>query len=162
MDRERMWSANELAEAVGCTRKAVRLYEAHGLLAPSQRRGNRRYGVDAYQRLTLIVALRAMDVSIAEIEALFRRRADHHVGGLLAGELADDVADLVRDATVRLEQLVAVRNRLIRTRDALITCSTCIEPASACAGCGRAQDPATRILLTGLPSGPAPPGSDAG
>jgi DNA-binding transcriptional MerR regulator len=156
MNAERYLSANELAEAVGCTRKAVRLYEAHGLLAPARRHGSRRYGTDAYQRLGLIVALRAMDVSISDIAALFARRSEHHVAGLLASELSNDVGELVRDATRRLEQLVQVRDRLIRTRDALANCSACIKPAAACAECASTGrlDPTTRVLLAGSPVPP--------
>jgi MerR family transcriptional regulator, copper efflux regulator len=150
----RYLSAGELIRDAGCTRKALRVYQAHGLLKPARRRGPRRYDIEAHHRLRLVIALRALDLSLDDIRTLFEVRvADGPEGpaGPVAGRLASELAELVRQVSQRLDQLVQVRQRLVVARDNLLACATCAQPLTACSECaanGR-LDAASRVLLTG-------------
>lgn len=154
---ERLLSASELARSVGCSRKALRVYQAHGLLAPSRGSGHQRYGPEAYHRLRLIVALRAIGMSIAEIATLFEVGPEEEIAGPLAARLQGEISDLVRDVTWRLEELVQIRQRLISARETLLVCSSCSRPRSACHDCATAGtlDSVSRALLAGMKSDPA-------
>jgi DNA-binding transcriptional MerR regulator len=56
------------AQRLGVSAKALRLYEQHGLIAPSRTAaGWRAYGPDEMTRATEIVALRALGLSLAQI-----------------------------------------------------------------------------------------------
>lgn len=58
-----------LARELGLTTKAIRHYEALGLLAPAERTasGYRRYGPEDLERLRFIVGAKALGLSLAEI-----------------------------------------------------------------------------------------------
>jgi MerR family transcriptional regulator, copper efflux regulator len=101
----------ELARRAGTTRKALRLYEAAGLVAPMARTasGYRVYRQDALDVLTFVLKARRVGFSIIEIrEILGIRRAGRapcdHVRHLIRRK----VADLERT----LEELTAARQEL--------------------------------------------------
>ena len=57
------------AQRLGVSAKALRLYEQHGLIAPGRTgAGYRVYGPDEMMRVTEIVALRALGLSLAQIK----------------------------------------------------------------------------------------------
>lgn len=68
----RMMQIGELAKAVGVSAKALRLYEARGLLRPCSHSlsGYRLYGLPSLRRLQQILLLRNAGFALAEIAAL--------------------------------------------------------------------------------------------
>ncbi len=66
----------ELAGDLGVTPKTLRLYEERGLLPVPARaqHGYRFYGEDAVRQARLVVALRAMGLSLDQIADLVTRR----------------------------------------------------------------------------------------
>lgn len=67
----------QLAERTGLSAKALRLYEARGLLLPDERSasGYRLYGVTALARLTEICVLKRAGFTLVEVGALLQRRS---------------------------------------------------------------------------------------
>ncbi|MCR9257763.1 MAG: MerR family DNA-binding transcriptional regulator [Alphaproteobacteria bacterium] len=91
-------SIGALADALGTSQRAIRLYEAHGLLNPP-RRGNRRiYGAKEQTRLKLILRGKRLGFSLDEI------------GEILA------IYDMDRDEAAQAVLLI----RKIRERRALL------------------------------------------
>lgn len=64
----------ELAQLLGATTKTLRFYEEIGLLAPTQRSASsyRLYGSDAVATARLVLGLRHLNLSIAELQDLLR------------------------------------------------------------------------------------------
>jgi len=160
METNRFYSARELAEAVGCSRKALRVYQQNGLLGPARSRGSQRYDSEAFHRLRLVVALRSIDMSIRDIKALIDVYDRERTAGPVAARLAREVTELVRQTSERIEELMRVRQRFVTARETLIECSDCSKAVSACAECAHSGrlDSATRVLLAGLG---APSGAEA-
>ncbi|MCL2553065.1 MAG: MerR family transcriptional regulator [Actinomycetia bacterium] len=69
------WSIGELAARAGVTVKTVRFYSDLGLLPETARSagGHRRYGAEALDRLTMIRALRALDLPVPEVRRVLER-----------------------------------------------------------------------------------------
>src|ERR1700685_116360 len=62
-------SASEAAERLGVTTQALRIYELRGLLTPGRTpAGYRAYAPDEMRRGSEIVALRALGLSLAQVE----------------------------------------------------------------------------------------------
>jgi DNA-binding transcriptional MerR regulator len=106
----------ELAEATGTTTKALRFYEAIGLLPPAVRTstGYRDYGEDTVARLDFIRRGRIAGLTLAQIrDILTVRDAGHapcgHVRQLLADQL--DAID------AQLADLRALRATVVRLHD---------------------------------------------
>jgi len=71
----RYLSPAETARALGVTRRALRVYEARGLVAPLRTAaGWRAYGPGALARLHQVLALKALGLSLAKIEVLLSGR----------------------------------------------------------------------------------------
>jgi len=149
---QRLYSSGELLRAVGCTRKALRVYQAKGLIQPEKASGNRRYGADAFDRLRLIVELRELGLSVDKIrDVLGVQEGQSGLAGPVARMLADEVADLVPRVTEKMEALARIRHRLIVARETLLACAGCdnaIEVCQQCADNGT-LDAASRVLLAG-------------
>jgi MerR family transcriptional regulator, thiopeptide resistance regulator len=77
MVRDEKWlSAAECAKRTGLTVRALRVYERKGLLCPSRSpSGWRRYGVRDLARLNVIVALKALGLSLARIRGLLTEKS---------------------------------------------------------------------------------------
>jgi DNA-binding transcriptional MerR regulator len=72
---DRHLSPAEVACRMGISTKALRLYEARGLVAPLRSQsGWRTYGAKEIARLHQILALKRLGLSLARIEELFSRR----------------------------------------------------------------------------------------
>lgn len=100
----------ELAEATGLTVRALRHYEAVGLLEPVARSdsGYRRYDADDAERLYAIVALRRIGLSLAQIREMLAAAPAR-----LTETLDRHVAD-VRTQTESLRELETVLRRIRR------------------------------------------------
>lgn len=96
-----MKGISELARLYGVSARAVRLYEAEGLITPKRDRHNwRQYDVALQERLALIAEFRTAGVSIEDIRDI----------------LAFDDADKEDQASCALEKLSSRLNRLEHTR----------------------------------------------
>lgn len=95
--------ANECAARIGLSKRALRLYEEHGLIRPRRtEKGWRLYGADEIARLHEILALKRMGLSLQRITALLQGKAVD-----LAGILGVQ-HDLLSEQRERAEQGLAV------------------------------------------------------
>lgn len=110
-DQPRWLSTAETAAALGVTPKALRLYEAKGLVRPLRTEaGWRAYGSDALACLHQIIALKRLGLSLARIGELLRGR----LGDLDAVLAVQEQALVLRrtEAEQALALLRAARARL--------------------------------------------------
>ncbi|NBB17264.1 MerR family transcriptional regulator [Caulobacter sp. SLTY] len=107
----RHFSPAEAARRLGVSPKALRLYEARGLVTPLRTQaGWRTYGPDQMARAGEIVALRAMGFSLAQVAGILRGEAVDLMPVLAAHQAALEARrrdlsgqlDRVRDLRVRM------------------------------------------------------------
>jgi MerR family transcriptional regulator, copper efflux regulator len=105
----------ELARRAGLTTRAVRLYEAEGVLPAARRTANRyrSYTEQDLELLRFVARLRAVGLRLSEIREVVRLRArgvppPERVIALLEGELArlDRSLDLLRQKRCRLADVL--------------------------------------------------------
>lgn len=152
MSDERYYTSGELIAAVGCTRKALRVYQAKGLITPDRGVGNRRYKAYAFDRLRFIVALRELGLSVDKIGRILAAREDPGKrAGPIAHQLASEIGDLVPKITERVRQMLRIRNQLVVSRETLLACSACTNPVESCSQCAEsgALDATSELLLVG-------------
>lgn len=95
--------ANECAARIGLSKRALRLYEEHGLIRPRRtEKGWRLYGADEIARLHEILALKRMGLSLQRITALLQGKAVD-----LSGVLAIQ-RELLSEQRERAEQGLAL------------------------------------------------------
>ena len=70
----------EACEEVGVTLRALRFYEAKGLIAPKREHMNRFYQTKDVERLRTIVKLKSLGLSLREIRELLRSPGDGPYG----------------------------------------------------------------------------------
>jgi phosphoribosylaminoimidazole-succinocarboxamide synthase len=106
----REWTVGELAHQAGVSVRALHHYDEIGLLSPTRSAaGHRRYAAPDVARLTQIVALRSLGLSLGEIQ-----------GCLDGGEaLAATLTRQLRDLDQRVAQTTALRDRLASIVDRL-------------------------------------------
>lgn len=103
----------EVARRTGLTTRALRFYEARGLVAPLRTAAGRRiYGAGELARLHAVVALKRAGLSLARIESVLAGRAVD-LPALVAAQLAEvevrvaqlaDTRALLRDLQSRLDR----------------------------------------------------------
>jgi DNA-binding transcriptional MerR regulator len=111
-----MVTAGQAAARAGLTRKALRVYEAMGLLAPPERTaaGYRLYTADDIAALTFICQARTLGLhldDIAEILTIHRR-------GTNPCAVLDLIDTLVAEITAAIADLRTLRRTLVHARDA--------------------------------------------
>jgi DNA-binding transcriptional MerR regulator len=74
-DRERL-TIGEMADAFGLTQRALRFYEAKGLLSPPRTGGVRSYGRRDRDRLALILRAKRLGFTLCEIRLMLEAPAD--------------------------------------------------------------------------------------
>jgi DNA-binding transcriptional MerR regulator len=106
---------SELAKRTGTTRKALRLYEASGLIAPATRTpaGYRVFGADAVPLVSFIVQARRAGFTVAEIRDIVKiRRSGRapctHVRTLIDTKLTTIDRELT-DLKAARDELAAMR-----------------------------------------------------
>lgn len=85
----------ELANALGVTTKTLRHYEKIGLIPAAERceNGYRQFSAAAIQRARLVVGLRACDIPISDIKAVFLYRRDGTLRQRMLGLLEERIQD---------------------------------------------------------------------
>lgn len=161
MERDRRRTSGELIEAAGCTRKALRVYRARGLIGPGGASAPARWDDAALRRLRLIAVLRRLGLSLDDIAALLRPRDAAAESGPIARQMAERMGALVRRANAAVEQAAEHRARVALARETLAACSSCRNPLERCRQCGvlGRLDEISRVLLADVVrSAPSPPG----
>lgn len=142
-----LYRSSELLKATGCTRKALRVYQANGLIRSCQKHGAERFDRSSLVRLRLIVRLRRMGLSVERIREIIDIPSDS--GGNVPAALQEAVTEVIQEATARIEELQRLRNEMASARERLFKCSSCDRAMSACRACadnGR-LDPMSEALL---------------
>ncbi|GGZ90518.1 MULTISPECIES: heavy metal-responsive transcriptional regulator [Streptomyces] len=105
----------QAAKAAGLTRKAVRVYEAKGLLPPAERSqaGYRLYSEDDVELLTFIRRARALGLHLDDVgEVLHIRR-----GGIPPCDAVRNLLDArIAEIDATITDLLALRQTLTETR----------------------------------------------
>ena len=106
----------EVARRTGLSVKTIRFYCDQGLLQPRGRSdaGYRLFDQENLAELTIIRALRAMDVSIRELAKILEVR---RAGVCNCSVLKDSIAGRMESIDLRVSELVAMKNELARLLD---------------------------------------------
>lgn len=119
---------SELAKRTGTTRKALRLYEASGLIAPATRTpaGYRVFGAEPVPLVSFIVKARRAGFTVAEVRDIVRiRRSGRapctHVRALIDTKLTN-LDRALADPKAARDELAAMRKswRTLTTRKAAV------------------------------------------
>jgi DNA-binding transcriptional MerR regulator len=106
---------SELAKRTGTTRKALRLYEAAGLIAPARRTqaGYRVYGAEAVPVVSFILKARRAGFTVAEIRDIVRMRRSGRAPCDLVRALVDakltNIDRALADLSATRDELTAIR-----------------------------------------------------
>ncbi len=129
----RFLSPAQAASRLGVSAKALRLYEQRGLVAPVRNAaGWRSYGPGEMQRVTEIVALRALGLSLAQVARVLKGEAEalepilaahqsvlesqvHQLAGTIA-KVRGLRADLERGLKPSVEELTCLRDSAVELR----------------------------------------------
>jgi DNA-binding transcriptional MerR regulator len=121
---EQLLDIAEVVRRTGLTSRALRFYEARGLLAPLRtHKGRRLYGAAALERINQIVALKRAGLTLAQIQRLTARRP-LDLAGLVDAQLEALAARAAELAEARA-LLLSVKSRIDRGEpvDAATFCS---------------------------------------
>lgn len=108
------WKIGELARQAGVTRKAIRFYEAAGVLPPPTRGANgyRLYGPEATETLRFITSAAGLGLTLAEIKEIIAiRRGGRPPCAHVHRLLTEKAQELDR----KLEDLVEMRRQVRRS-----------------------------------------------
>ncbi len=144
--------SGELMRAAGCTRKALRVYQAKNLVAPVREEGMSRYDATARERLRLVVMLRDAGFSLDEIcELVPPVQEETDVAGPMANVALDRLSAMIIEVSERQRLLGQTRDKLVRARECLQICRDCPKPLSQCQDCVETEriDGLSFMLLTG-------------
>ncbi|MFE7968114.1 heavy metal-responsive transcriptional regulator [Streptomyces cellulosae] len=120
----------QAAQAAGLTRKAIRIYEAKGLLPTAKRTaaGYRLYSADDVELLTFIRRARALGLRLEDVGEVLRIRR----GGTPPCDAVRNLLDArIAEIDATISDLLALRQSLTETRRAADN-RTCGEPAAVC------------------------------
>jgi DNA-binding transcriptional MerR regulator len=139
-DDKKLLKVGDLAKAVGKTVRAIHLYEELGLLVPVSRSsgGYRLYTPEAIHRVTWIMRLQDMGMSLAEIQSLLREWEQSPSGTAGMRLVRAMFEQKLRETRETIDKLQALEKDLTASLDYLASCSAC-EPShqqSECGGCG--------------------------
>jgi DNA-binding transcriptional MerR regulator len=117
---ERLYSITELADELGVTARAIRFYEAKGLLRPQRVGANRVYDYRDRARLLLILRGKRLGFSLAEIQLYLdlydadpthKKQLVHLLTG--ARERIDELQSQRRDLDLTLEELREIEEQVL-------------------------------------------------
>ncbi len=147
MDEDGLLKVSEVGHRTGLTRKALRHYEALGLVEPAVRTpsGYRLYDDEALRRIELINRAKVLGLSLAEAKEFLHVAdgccGDHHpaLASLVEAKLAETERRIVELKSLR-QTLRGVLDRLARDEgehrcdEALCTCQQGGECGPTCGG----------------------------
>jgi len=127
MRSEDLLKIGEVARRTGVTLRTIRYYQSLGLIEAAQRTrgGLHLYRTEACDRIQLIRDLRNLDVPLARIGDLLRRRKTARTGAEGAREVAAILAHSLADVEKRVQQYFVLRHEMTEALGALETCLRC-------------------------------------
>lgn len=116
----------EVAQRVGVSVSALRMYEQRGLIAARRSlRGTRHYGEEELARFQAIVGLSHAEVPIETLARLARIRPDTPTGDAASRQVETVLKDVEADLTARVATLQAALADLRRAQERLVGCHGC-------------------------------------
>jgi DNA-binding transcriptional MerR regulator len=163
-------TVGELAEHVGKTARAIRLYEELGLLVPRGRTcGNyRTYGPEALERLRWIIRLHDLGLPLHEVKAFLDDVAAATSAGEAMTRVRERYTRTLEAVDAQLQRLSALRQGLTQSVEWLAACHGCDSRITrlhaACTGCERHVGQCEPELVRGVMAQPLSPAdaADAG
>lgn len=149
-------TVGELAEQVGKTPRAIRLYEELGLLVPRGRTcGNyREYGPDAPIRLQWIARLHDLGLPLTEVKAFLDDVASAASAGEAMRAVRVRYTETLRSVDAQLERLRALRAGLESSLAWLESCQGCVKDLEVlqtdCQSCARHDGQPEPELVRGV------------
>lgn len=111
-DGQRNWQVGHLSRLSGVTVRALHHYDNIGILTPRERSeaGYRLYGAEDLKRLTQIVMMRRLGLSLTDVAATFNS-PNSHLAGLLERHLGELEQRLAQQLVLRT-QIASVLERM--------------------------------------------------
>ncbi|MDP2795258.1 MAG: MerR family transcriptional regulator, partial [Sulfurisoma sp.] len=128
----------EVAQRVGVSVSALRLYEQRGLIeAGRSEGGTRHFSEEDVERFRAIVGLTRAEVSIDALARLARIRSENRSGDAASRRVEEVLTEVEADLAARLKRLQSARTDLRRAKQRLVGCHDCPKrpTRSNCAGC---------------------------
>jgi len=120
----KQYTIREVADLIGLSTDAIRLYEKEGLISPLRdpNNGYRYYGPNEIQRIMGIHLYRQLDASIAEIRDLYSASSLPKVSAHFSQFIAQTTAE-ISQLQNRLEKLQFMKQHLDTLQEGLHSCS---------------------------------------
>ena len=117
----------QLAERVGKSTRALRLYEKMGILLPHSRTptGYRLYGEDAVNQLMWIDKLKSLGVSLAELQEFIAQLGEHQNGPAVMTDLTIFYRQKLTQARQKIRELETVCEELESSLVYMSDCNGC-------------------------------------
>lgn len=117
----------EVAQLVGVSISALRMYEQRGLIAAGRSpRGTRHYGEEELVRFQAIVGLTRAEVHIETLARLARIRLANPTGDAASRQVESVLKDVEAEMTARIETLQTTLADLRHAQDRLTGCHGCL------------------------------------
>jgi DNA-binding transcriptional MerR regulator len=121
-EQERLYGISELASELGITARAIRFYEAKGLLTPPRVNGGRVYTRRERARLKLILRAKSIGFSLAEVKQFLDLYGNRGQGGpqqvVFVAErsnaLIKELEQKQADVAATLEELKDIHRQCLR------------------------------------------------
>ncbi|MFY9877428.1 MAG: MerR family DNA-binding transcriptional regulator [Rhodomicrobium sp.] len=121
-EQERLYGISELASELGITARAIRFYEAKGLLTPPRVNGGRVYTRRERARLKLILRAKSIGFSLAEVRQfldLYGSRGEGRPQQVVfvaerSNTLIKELEQKQADVTATLEELKDIHRQCLR------------------------------------------------
>ena len=121
-EQERLYGISELASELGITARAIRFYEAKGLLTPPRANGGRVYTRRERARLKLILRAKSIGFSLAEVKQFLDLYGDRGEGrpqqvvfvAERSNALIKELEQKQADVAATLEELKDIHRQCLR------------------------------------------------
>ena len=133
----------EVAQQVGVSISALRMYEQRGLIVAGRSpRGTRHYGEEELARFQAIVGLTHVEVPIETLAQLASIRLDNPTGDSASRQVEAVLNEVETELTTRVETLQTALADLRRAQDRLAGCHGCPSQPTRknCSGCSVADE----------------------
>jgi DNA-binding transcriptional MerR regulator len=155
----RGYSSSQMLAMVPSTRKTLRVLERRGLIRPVRTTGHRRYSRECLRRLWLLVTLRGLGFSNAQLAAVFDAPDRATSGGAAAVSLHGAIDRIIDRLDGKVRDLQIAREALVTARRTMSSCRDCDRPVAACRECAATGrlDSVSAVMLAKLGNlGPEP------
>jgi len=121
------YTTGDLARLTGNTLRAVRHYEAEGLVRPIRRgsRGERLFDSGQLECLRFVTDMRALSFSLASIRELLQASSEAESPARVADQIIPQLENRIDELRTRLQTLRRLRDDLVRARETAEECRAC-------------------------------------